>query len=83
MTDSINGFRGFTRAALPTLQPFPLDYTIEYRMTARALEAGLRIVEIPTHEGHRIGGVTKVPSLQAGLRFIRAFGEEVGRKVLG
>lgn len=81
ITDSINGYRGFRRSALPFIEPFPLDYTIEYRMTARALQAGLNIVEIPTHEGHRIGGVTKVPSLQAGLKFIRAYGEEVLRKV--
>ncbi len=46
-------------------------------MTARALRAGLNIVEFPTHEGQRIGGVRKVHSLDAGLRFIRAFAEEL------
>jgi glycosyltransferase involved in cell wall biosynthesis len=76
ITDSINGYRGLARKALPAVQPFPDDYTVEYRMTARALRAGLKVVEFPTHEHDRIGGVTKVPSMQAGLRFIRALGEE-------
>ncbi|MEW6282714.1 MAG: glycosyltransferase, partial [Candidatus Eremiobacterota bacterium] len=33
VTDSINGYRGFRRSALPVLEPFPDDYTVEYRMT--------------------------------------------------
>jgi glycosyltransferase involved in cell wall biosynthesis len=80
ITDSINGYRGLARNALAAVEPFPDDYTVEYRMTARALQAGLKVVEIPTHEHDRIGGVTKVPSMQAGLRFIRALGEETKRR---
>lgn len=79
VTDSINGYRGFRRSALPVIEPFPADYTVEYRMTARALQAGLKVIEFPTHEGERIGGETKVPSIQAGLRFIRAYGSEFAR----
>ena len=62
------------------VEPFPDNYTVEYRMTARALRGGLRVVEFPTHEKDRIGGVTKVPSMQAGFRFIRALGEESVRR---
>ncbi len=80
VTDSINGFRGLRREVLPFVQPFPLDYTVEYRMTARALRARRRVVEFPTHEGRRIGGRTKVRSFQAGLRFLRAFFGEVFRR---
>ncbi len=80
ITDSINGYRGLARSALPAVEPFPDDYTVEYRMTARALQAGLRVVEFPTHEHNRIGGETKVPSFQAGLRFVRALGEETQRR---
>lgn len=83
ITDSINGYRGLARSALPAVQPFPDDYTVEYRMTARALEAKLRVLEFPTHERDRIGGVTKVPSFQAGLRFISALGQESRRKFSG
>ncbi|MBM4344108.1 MAG: glycosyltransferase family 2 protein [Deltaproteobacteria bacterium] len=81
VTDSINGYRGLRRSALPAVEPFPDDYTVEYRMTARALQAGLRVVEFATHERDRVGGETKVPSLQAGLRFIRALGEESGAMI--
>lgn len=80
ITDSINGYRAFRRTLLPTIEPFPLDYTVEYRMTGRALAAGARIVEFPTHEYPRIAGETKIRSLQAGLRFLKAFGEEILRK---
>lgn len=83
ITDSINGYRGLARKALPQVQPFPDDYTVEYRMTARALQAKLKVVEFATHEHARVGGETKVPSLQAGLRFIRALGEETKRKFVG
>ncbi len=83
ISDSINGYRGLARKALGTVEPFPDDYTVEYRMTARALMAGLNIAEIPTHEGQRIGGISKVPSMQAGRRFIRAYVEETGRRVAG
>lgn len=82
ITDSINGYRGFRRTALPTIEPFPKDYTVEYRITARALRAGLKIVEFPTREGQRVGGVSKVSSLQAGLRFARAFVEELWAAIL-
>ncbi len=80
VTDSINGFRGLRRSALADVLPFPEDYTVEYRMTARALRAGLRIVEFPTREGARIGGETKVRSFQAGIRFLRALGDEFLRR---
>lgn len=80
ITDSINGFRGLARKALPSVEPFPDDYTVEYRMTARALQSRLQVVEFPTHESNRIGGETKVPSLQAGLRFIAALGQETSRR---
>ncbi|MSP90508.1 MAG: glycosyltransferase [Myxococcales bacterium] len=80
ITDSINGYRGLQRTALAAVEPFPDDYTVEYRMTARALQKGLKVKEFPTHERDRIGGETKVPSLQAGLRFIRALGEETVRR---
>jgi GDPmannose 4,6-dehydratase len=40
-------------------------------MTIPALECGLRIVEFPTREGRRIGGVSKVDALDAGRRFPR------------
>lgn len=71
ITDSINGFRGITRAAARRLQLDSLDYTIEYQMTIRALKAGLKIVEFPTHEGQRVAGETGAPSIPTGIRFLK------------
>ncbi|MCG3148429.1 MAG: Undecaprenyl-phosphate mannosyltransferase [Verrucomicrobiae bacterium] len=80
ITDSINGYRAFRRTLLPVIEPFPLDYTVEYRMTGRALAAKAKIVEFPTHEFPRIAGETKIKSLQAGMRFLKATFQELGRK---
>jgi glycosyltransferase involved in cell wall biosynthesis len=80
ITDSINGYRAFRRSLLPVIEPFPLDYTVEYRMTGRALAAKANIVEFPTHEYPRIAGDTKIKSMQAGMRFLKATFQELGRK---
>jgi glycosyltransferase involved in cell wall biosynthesis len=80
ITDSINGYRAFRRTLLPVIEPFPLDYTVEYRMTGRALAAKAKIVEFPTHEFPRIAGETKIKSIQAGMRFLKATFQELGRK---
>jgi len=77
ITDSINGYRAITRAAAQRLQLDSLDYTIEYQMTIRALKAGLKIVEFPTHEGSRVAGETGAASVPTGLRFLRKLWSEL------
>jgi glycosyltransferase involved in cell wall biosynthesis len=80
VTDSINGFRAITRAAAQKLELDALDYTIEYQMTIRALNKGLRIAEFPTREGTRVAGDTGAPSLPTGWRFVkRLLRELLGR----
>lgn len=71
ITDTINGFRGITRAAFLKLAPRSMGYTIEYEMTIRAIKQNMNIVEIATVEGQRIGGITKGPSLEVGFSFLR------------
>ena len=71
ITDSINGYRAITHVAAEKLQLDASDYTIEYQMTIRALNAGLNIVEFPTIEGNRVAGVTGATSIPTGIRFIR------------
>lgn len=77
VTDTINGFRGITRAGFHALAPRSMGYTIEYEMTIRAMQRGMKIVEIPTREGQRIAGVTKGSSMRVGLSFIRFLLAEV------
>lgn len=73
ITDSINGFRAITKNAASTLRLDAWDYTIEYQMTMRALNAGMKVVEFPTREGQRVAGETGAPSIPTGLRFIKRF----------
>ena len=77
VTDTINGFRGIKRGAFETLKLQSMGYTIEYEMTIRAMKRRLRVEEIPTHEGNRIGGETKAPSFQTGVVFLKLLWREM------
>ena len=71
VSDTINGFRGFSREAFLAMSPQSNGFTIEYEMTARALRLGLDIGEIPTREGPRLGGGSKALSIPTGIAFLR------------
>lgn len=77
VTDTINGFRGITREAFQKLDPGSTGYTIEYEMTIRAMKQRMRIEEIPTREGNRVGGESKAPSFRTGVRFLRFLIQEM------
>ncbi len=77
VTDTINGFRGMRRGLLEELGVDALGYTVEYQMTMRSFQKRLNIVEFPTHEGARIGGETKAPSIPTGIRFLKCLGREM------
>lgn len=79
VTDTINGFRGLRRSAWGTLAPESVGYTIEYELTIRAMKKRLRVVELATREGDRVGGETKGPSLRIGPDFVRLFLRELFR----
>ena len=57
--DSINGFRGFRRPAMESMNLDAQKYDIEFQTTIRALKLGLRIKEFPTKELRRMGGYHK------------------------
>ncbi len=79
LSDSINGFRGVTREAFQRMNPDAEGFAIEFQMSIRALKLGLKVGEIPTIEGHRIGGESKAHSLTTGLRFLRYLFREMSR----
>lgn len=71
ITDTINGYRAITRAAFGRLAPDADGYAIEFQMSIRALQLGLRVREIPTQESPRIGrGVSKLNAIPVGLKFL-------------
>jgi glycosyltransferase involved in cell wall biosynthesis len=71
ITDTINGYRAITRTAFRRLAPDAEGYAIEFQMSMRAMRRGLRVLEIPTHEGPRIGvGVSKLNAIPVGFTFL-------------
>ncbi len=77
ITDTINGFRGVTREAFEAMGPDADGFVIEYQMSIRAMKLGLKVTEIPTREGARLGGQSTASSLPTGLVFLRQFVREV------
>lgn len=80
VTDTINGYRAISRAAFERLQLTECGFPIEYQMSIRAMKIGLRIVEIPTQEGQRIGGESKAHSLPVGVGHIKVLLSELRRR---
>jgi glycosyltransferase involved in cell wall biosynthesis len=71
MSDTINGFRGVSRQAFRRLRPDTEGYAIEFQMSVRALQLGLKVLEIPTVESPRIGkGVSKLNAVPVGFQFL-------------
>jgi glycosyltransferase involved in cell wall biosynthesis len=80
ITDTINGYRAITRAAFARLAPDAEGYAIEFQMSIRALQLGLRVREIPTQEAPRIGrGVSKLNAIPVGLKFLALLVREWAR----
>ena len=71
LTDTINGYRAVTREAFHRIDPDAEGYAIEFQMSIRALRLGLRVLEVPTREGDRVGrGVSKLNAVPVGLKFL-------------
>lgn len=77
LTDSINGYRAITKSAFKRLKLDGIGYVIEYQMSMRALKLKLKIAEIPTREGNRIGGESGSKALPTGFLFIRYLWREI------
>ncbi|OGS13593.1 MAG: hypothetical protein A2234_04625 [Elusimicrobia bacterium RIFOXYA2_FULL_58_8] len=77
ITDTINGFRGISKHAFSRLKCRTDGFDIEFMMTIRAVKLGLKITEIPTHEGTRIGGVSTAESWPTGLLFVKRLYKEI------
>lgn len=79
VTDTINGFRAIRRTAFEQLQLTECGFPIEYQMSIRAMRKRLRITEIPTQEGQRIGGESKAHSLPVGMGHLKVLFDELRR----
>ena len=79
VSDTINGFRAIRREAFEKLRLDEVGFPIEYQMTIRSMKAGLRIAEIPTREGNRVGGASKAISFPVGLGHLKVLLRELVR----
>ncbi len=71
ITDTINGYRAIRKGAFDKLSIDAPGFVIEYQMSIRAMKLGLKVIEIPTIEGERIGGESTAKSLPTGFLFLR------------
>lgn len=75
--DTINGYRAITRESLERLNTDVTGFPIEYQMTIRAMKLHMKIGELPTVEGQRIGGEVKAKSFEVGLGHVKVFYQEI------
>ncbi len=80
ISDTINGFRGITKKAFYKVNPDEAGFTIEYQMSIRSMKKGLKVGEIATVEGERIGGTSTAKSIPVGLAISKLLLKEIVSK---
>ena len=71
IADTINGFRGIKKRSFKKIKPTTDFFTIEYQTSIRAMKLKMKVAEIPTYEGDRIGGISKAKSIPVGIMFVK------------
>ncbi len=71
LTDLCYGFCAFHRRYLDHLQLTATGFEIEAEMTVRAMQAGLRIAEVPSLELPRRTGTSNLHAIRDGIRVLR------------
>jgi glycosyltransferase involved in cell wall biosynthesis len=77
IADTINGFRGIKKNAFFKMKPTTHYFTIEYQTSIRAMKLKLKVAEIATYEGDRIGGISKAKSIPVGIMFVKFLIKEI------
>lgn len=71
LTDLCYGFCAFDRRYLEALELTATGFEIEAEMTVRAMQAGLRITEVPSIELPRRSGKSNLHAIRDGIRVLR------------
>jgi hypothetical protein len=80
LRDPLSGYRAFSRRFLDTVRLTGGGFEVETELTLRALEQGLRIVEVPIHYRARPeGSHSKLSPLLDGLRILSTIGPRLVR----
>jgi glycosyltransferase involved in cell wall biosynthesis len=69
LTDVLNGFRAGRKSRIAAVPLRANDFDIEQHMVVQYLKAGLRVVEVASHEYERSWGVSKLPTLRKAYLF--------------
>ena len=77
VTDSTNGLRGIRRSAWNRLRIDSPYHETEFQMTIRTAKLDMKIAEIPTVEGQRIGGARYASTAKMGWTFTKFLLREV------
>lgn len=80
ISDSINGFRAIKKSILERLDIDQTGFSVEFQMTIRALKNKLKIAEIPTIEGQRIGGQSTAYAIPTGFKVLSVLLKELFKK---
>lgn len=78
-TDLCYGYNAFWADVLPILELDGDGFEIETMMNIRALRAGLRVVEVPSFEHHRIHGTSNLQTFPDGWRVLKTILREAIR----
>jgi dolichol-phosphate mannosyltransferase len=70
LSDTQNGFRAVAREPIAALGMTERGTTIEQEMVMKALRTGLRVMNVPSHEYMRRGGVSKIDVKRVWLRYV-------------
>jgi hypothetical protein len=80
-TDLCYGYMAFWRSSLPAIMPYCDGFEVETLLNVRAAQAGLRVVEVPSHEGRRGHGESNLHPIRDGLRVLRTLWRELPRSL--
>jgi hypothetical protein len=81
-TDLCYGYMAFWRSQLPAIMPDCDGFEVETLLNVRAAQAGLNVVEVPSHEGRRVYGDSNLHPVRDGLRVLRTLTSESWRSLL-
>ena len=70
LTDCWNGYRGFKTETLKKIKSSANDHLIEIEQSIKFLKKKFKIIEFPTVERNRVGGVSKIPIFRTGFLMI-------------
>ncbi len=75
-SDLCYGYNAFWRHTLPALSLDVDGFEIETLMNVRALQAGLKVIEVPSFEARRIHGTSNLQTIPDGWRVLKTIWKE-------